>query len=233
MATDQSLTLTVETKPTMEQQLEQSGKLAVQAAKELTITTQEDYEKGAAYLAGIKTREKQIKDYWSGPKQAAKKAHQDICDREKQMLKHVQEAEQIIKKSMLDYQRAVEKARREAEAEARRRQQEEAMRLVDQAAQAEEKGDDQAAAINMAMAEMVSEMPAAPQVATPTAAGTSIRKTWKARITDPKAVPAYYNDMEIRNINMSVLNNYARLTKGTVQIPGVEFYQESSLGVRT
>lgn len=233
MATDQSLTLTVETKPTMEQQLEQSGKLAVQTAKALTVASQEDYEKGATYLTGITTRMKQVTDYWKDKKQAAAAAHKALVNAEKQMLKPLEEAEAIIKKSMLDYQRAVEKARREAEAEARRRQQEEAMRLVDQAAQAEEKGDDQAAAINMAMAEMVSEMPAAPQVATPTAAGTSVRKTWKARITDPKVVPAYYNDMEIRNINMSVLNNYARLTKGTVQIPGVEFYQESSLGVRT
>lgn len=98
MATDQSLTLTVETKPTMEQQLEQSGKLAVQTAKALTVTSQEDYEKGAAYLTGIKTRMKQVTDYWKDKKQAAAAAHKALVNAEKQMLKPLEEAEAIIKK---------------------------------------------------------------------------------------------------------------------------------------
>ena len=230
--TETAMATAAGTNPTIEQQLEQSGRMAVQAAKELRVESQEDYEKGGGYLTGIKTRMKQIRDYWSGPKQAAQKAHKELVEREKQMLKPLEEAERIIKKTMLDYQTAVEKARREAEAEARRRQEEEAMRLVEQAAKAEEKGDDQAAAISMAMAEMVSEMPAAPAVEAPTAAGTSVRRAWKARVTDPAAVPAYFNGMEIRTISSSALNNIARMTKGTAQIPGVEFYQEASLGVR-
>lgn len=232
---EQALTTTAVmdgTSPTVEQQLEQSGKLAVQTAKELTITTQDDYEKAGKYLVGIKTRTKQIQDYWKGPKEAANAAHKAVVEREKQMLAPLKEAEKIIKGTMLNYQAAVEKARREAEAEARRRQEEEAMRLVDQAASAEENGDNQAAAINMAMAEMISETPAVAQMDTPSAAGTSVRKTWKHRVTDPTAVPAYFNGLEIRTINTAALNNIAKMTKGTAQIPGVEFYQESSLGVR-
>lgn len=230
---DKIMTPVVVTDEGIEQQLEQSGQLAIQTARELTITSQEDYERGATYLGGIKTRTKQIKDYWSGPKQAAQKAHKELVEREKRMLKPLEEAERIIKKSMLDYHMAVEKARREAEAEARRRQEEEAMRLVEQAARAEEKGDEQGMAINMAMAEMVSEMPPAPQMETPKADGTSIRKSWKASVTDPTAVPAYFNGMELRKIDMSVLNNIAKMSKGTMSIPGVVFCQESSLGVRT
>ena len=230
--TEAAMIATAATNPSIEQQLEMSGIKAVQTARELTITSQEDYEKSAGYLTGIKTRMRQVTEYWKGPKQAAQKAHKELVEREKQMLKPLEEAERIIKRTMLNYQAAVEKARREAEAEARRRQEEEAMRLVEQAADAEAKGDDQAAAISMAMAEMVSEMPAAPQMDTPSAAGTSIRKAWKARVIDPALVPAYYNGMEIRTINMSAMNSIAKMSKGTAQIPGVEFYQESSLGVR-
>lgn len=230
---EQVLTGEVAANATMEQQLEQSGKLAVQTAKALTVASQEDYEKGAAYLSGIKTRMKQVADYWKDKKQAAAAAHKALVNAEKQMLKPLEEAEAIIKKAMLDYQRAVEKAQREAEAEARRRQEEEAQRLLEQAVQAEEKGDAQAAAINMAMAEMVSEMPAAPAVEKPTAQGTSIRKTWKARVVDEKLVPAYFNGMELRSINMATLNSLARTTKGTMQIPGVEFYEDAALSVRT
>lgn len=225
--------VTIEMDATIEEQLEESGAAAVQTAKEFKIASQDDYKRGAQYLNFIKSRSKQIVAYWKPAKEAAGKAHKDLVAKEKQMLKPLKEAEAIIKKTMLDYQEAVKKARREAEAEARRRQQEEAMRLFDEAAQAEEKGDDQAAAINMAMAEMVSEMPVAPAVQAPSAAGTSVKKAWKAKVIDPAIVPAYFKDFEIRTISQPALNVIAKLTKGTAEIPGVEFYQESSLSVRT
>lgn len=218
---------------TLGEQLEKSGAMAVQTAKDFKVACQADYEQGAKYLTGIKTRMNQITDYWKESKAATNAAHKAVVAQEKQMLKPLQDAEAIIKKTMLDYQRAVEKARLQAEAEARKRQEEEARRLLEQAVQAEEKGDDQQAAINMAMAEMVSEMPAAPVVAAPTAQGTSIRKTWKAKVVDEKLVPAYFNGMELRTINMTALNNLAKTTKGTMQIPGVEFFEDSSLSVRT
>lgn len=218
---------------TLGEQLEKSGAMAVQTAKDFKVACQDDYEKGAKYLTGIKTRMSQITEYWKESKAATNAAHKAVVAQEKQMLKPLQDAEAIIKKTMLDYQRAVEKARLQAEAEARKRQEEEARRLLEQAVQAEEKGDDQQAAINMAMAEMVSEMPAAPVVAAPTAQGTSIRKTWKARIVDEKLVPAYFNGMMLRSIDMSTLNNLAKTTKGTIEIPGVEFFEDASLSVRT
>ena len=225
--------VTVEMDATIEEQLEKSGAAAVQTAKAFMITSQDDYEQGAKYLTGIKTRMKQITEYWKPAKEAADKAHKQLVAKEKQMIEPLKEAEGIIKRKMLNHQQAVERARREAEAEARRRQEEEAQRLLEQAVQAEEKGDDQQAAINMAMAEMVSEMPAAPVIQTPTAQGTSIRKTWKAKVVDEKLVPAYFNGMELRTINMAVLNSLAKTTKGTMQIPGIQFYEDSSLSVRT
>lgn len=219
--------------PTVEQQLEQSGKLAVQSAKELRIASQDDYETAGKYLVGIKARTKQITDYWKGPKEAANAAHKAVVEREKQMLAPLKEAEKIIKKSMLDYQAAVEKARREAEEAARKKQQEEAERLFNEAVEMEAAGDQHGAAIGAAMAEMVSDMDAAPQVAAPSAAGTSVKKVWKARVTKAEDVPAYFNGMELRTINMTVLNNMAKMFKGSIQVPGIEFYQESNLSVRT
>jgi len=224
--------VTVQLDDSLEAQLQKSGAAAVETAKKFTVASQEDYEQGGKYLTGIKTRMKQITDYWKAPKAAAQAAHKDLVAKEKTMLKPLEEAEGIIKRTMLDYQRAVEKARREAEAEARRKQEEEAQRLLEEAIKAEEKGDDQQAAINMAMAEVVSEIPAAPIVEKPVAQGTSVRKTWRARVTDEQAVPAYFNSMELRTINMSVLNSLAKTTKGTMKIPGVEFYEDASLSVR-
>ena len=217
---------------TVEQKLQSSGQLMVEQARNMTISSHEDYEQAGKALVEIKTRMKQVKDYWKKPKADAAAAHKTICDREKEMLTPLTEAETIIKKTMVTYTEAVEKARREAEEAARKRQQEETDRLLAQALKAEEEGDDQGAAVNMAMAQMIDDMKPAQGIAKPTAAGTNIRKTWKARVTDPKVVPAYVNGIEIREISMSALNNLAKMTSGTLEIPGVEFFLESTLAVR-
>ena len=73
-----------------------------------------------------------------------------------------------------------------------------------------------------------------PQQVQPTVTpkGVSVRTTWKARVTDPKLVPAYFDGYELREINMTALNNLARWREGQMQIPGVEFYQDKTLSVR-
>lgn len=215
----------------MEQELERSGAMMVKIADRLMITSNEDFEKGNAYLKDIKTRIKQVKDYWKEPKAAAQSAHKALCAREAQMLKPLENAESIIKKAMLDYTKAIEKARREAEEAAQREHEAEAKRLQALAAQAEEQGDKDTAEVIRDMAE------AAPAptvtVAAPKAKGLSIRAQWRARVTDPKLVPAYFEGFELRTIKDSALNEVARLYEGKANIPGVEFYQDSVMSVRT
>jgi len=224
--------VTTTTDNSMEQQLQTTGKQMVDRAKSVVINTYEDYENAGKFLVEIKSRMKVVKDYWKKPKADAAAAHKTICDREKEMLKPLTDAEAAIKKTMVAYQAAVEKARREAEEEARRRQQEETDRLLAQAIAAQENGNEQDAAINMAMAQMVEEMNPAQGISKPTAAGTSIRKTWKARVIDPKLVPAYVSGIEVREIKISKLNELAKMTNGTLEIPGVEFYVDQQLSVR-
>ena len=217
---------------TMEQELERGGALMVKTANGLTITTHEDYDKGTTILKDIKTRVKAVKEYWKGPKEAANAAHKELVAKEAQMLKPLQEAESIIKKAMLAYTTEVERKRREAEEAARKAREEEVKRLEAIAAKAEAQGDTDTAEIMRDMAEEVpiGEIAAA---AAPTAKGVSVRTTWKARVIDPKAVPAYFEGMELREINMTALNNIAKWRNGEAQIPGVEFYKDSTMSVRT
>lgn len=217
----------------IERQLEINGSMTVNRAREMQISSQADYEAAAGLLQDIKAQAKRIKDYWSEPKAKAAAAHKDIVAREKAMLNPLNEAESVIKGNMSKYMAAVEKARREAAEAAMARQKEEAERLLNQAINAEEGGDDQAAAINLAMAEMVTDMQTPSPIEAPRAEGVSTRKTWKARVTDPAQVPAYFNGMELRTINLSALNSIAKMTKGTASIPGIEFYEESTLAVRS
>lgn len=62
--------------------------------------------------------------------------------------------------------------------------------------------------------------------------GTHVRKSWKARVTDEKLVPIHYMKLCIRPVDMKVLNDIAKYDHDNVTLPGVEFYEESTLVVR-
>lgn len=213
-------------KPTIEQRMEQEGALMVKRVTGLTITNDAEYERGGDILKDIKARIKAVKDYWKAPKAAAQAAHKTLVDREKQMLKPLEDAEGTVKKTMLAY---TTEQRRIAEEAARKVRQEEQARLAALAAQAEQQGDADSAAF---MRDMMDA--AEPEQVQPTAAakGVSVRTTWKARVTDPKLVPAYFDGYELREINMTMLNNLAQWNKGRLDIPGVEFYRDSVMSVR-
>lgn len=219
--------------PSVENELRAAGNATVEAARAIKITTNDDYEGAGKFLVEIKKRAKQVEGYWKPLKEKARAAWQDVVDKEKSMLAPLNEAEKIIKADMVRYSAEVEAERRKAEAEARRRQQEERDRLLAEAIAAEKVGNAASAAASVAMAEMVEDMAAPAVVAeAPKAAGVSVRKTWKARVLDDAAVPVLANGVVIRPIDAAMLNNIARLTKGTASIPGVEFYEESSIGAR-
>jgi len=221
----------VKTNDMMEKKLEQGGALMVQAAKGLTIASAEDYNTGAAYLKEIKDRVKGIKEYWKEPKSRALAAHKALVAREAQMLKPLEEAESIIKKAMLAYDTEVKRKRQEAEEAARRAREAEAERLAALAAKAAQEGDEDTADVLLDMAEEVPIGEIAAEAA-PVAKGVSVRTTWKARVVNQKLVPAYFDGMELRSINMTALNNIAKWRNGEAQIPGVEFFQESNMSVR-
>ena len=218
----------------MEHRLRAAGELTVKQAQSLTIKSQEDYTHAADMLRDIKTRAKEVADYWAQPKQTAAAAHKQICQREKDMLTPLDQAERVIKTTMTTYSRAVEEARRKAEAEALRLQREEADRLLREAAEADASGDTVGAEITLNMAQMVEEMKVSQAVSAPApvAAGISTRKVWKARVTDPAKVPVEMGGLVIRPIDEALLNKLAVTSKGTMIIPGVEMYQEESLSAR-
>ena len=221
-------------KSAIESQLQVAGRSAVEFAKSLSIVNDEQNQKAADFLKEIKKRAKEIAEYWKGPKAAAQAAHKAVVEREKAMLEPLNEAEKIIKGNMVKYHQAVEKARMEAEAEAKRKQQEERDRLLAEAAQAEAEGRAADAMVGVAMAEMVEDMQA-PDIGmnAQKVEGVGVRKSWKARIVDAGQVPAYVNGMEIRKIDLSALNQLARLSKGTAKVQGVQFYEEMGISARS
>lgn len=217
----------------IEQQLISDGRAFLTSAQALTIVTAEDYQRAADVVRQIKARQQAVTNYWQTPKASAKAAHQALCDREKQMLQPLVEAEKAVKDAILGYKRTVEAEAARQREEMRRKQQEEAERLLQAAVDAEAAGDLVGSETNVAMAQMVSDMKVtAPMQTAPVAVGTSTRKVWRVRVTDEKAVPIELAGVTIRPVDMAALVQLARTTKGTIAVPGVEFYQEEQLSVR-
>lgn len=58
--------------------------------------------------------------------------------------------------------------------------------------------------------------------------GESVREIWRWKVKDLVAVPREY-----LILNETMLNKFAVATKGAISVPGIEFFKENSLAIRT
>jgi len=212
-------------------EVKQQATTLEQQAQDYQIATNDDYEQGAEFLKRVKGTEKEVKSYWKPAKDAAAKAHKEICQKEKAMLSICESAEKILKGKMLSYSQKIEAERRAAEEAARKKAQEESDRLLAEAAKAEKSGDTMQATVNMAMAEQMESVKPTVQIAAPKVTGVSKKKVWKVRVDDEKAVPSYANGICIRPVDERAIMQLHRLNPN-VEIPGVTFFQTEQLAVR-
>ena len=212
-------------------QVKEQATTLEQQAQAYQIATNEGYEEAANFLKRVKGATNEVKAYWKPAKDAAAKAHKEICQKEKAMLSICESAEKILKVKMLSYSQKVEAEHRAAEEAARKKAQEESDRLLAEAAKAEKSGDTMQATTNMAMAEQVSTLYPAVQVVAPKVSGVSKKKVWEVRITDEKAVPAYANGICIRPVDKRAIMQLHRLNP-SIEVNGIEFYQDEQIAVR-
>jgi hypothetical protein len=205
--------------------------------KDMEIRTTEDHVNAGTLL-------KTVKDSY----RLLEKRRKEVVDPINQLKSKIQglfkpdldkyvKAEKLLKGAILKYQQKQEQIRR-AEQERIRKQteaQEEKRRkeLREQAERAAQKGNQQKAAEKLQQAEEYHK-PVPILQETPKVDGIIEVKTWKAR---PANGAAEYDKKLIPEgfllVNEKLLNEAARSTKGLVPIPGVEFYQESSITARS
>lgn len=217
----------------LEEEVRNSVEVVRSTASGIEVVDDASYAKAAELLKAVAERRKQVQAYWKTPKEAASKAHKEIVAKEKDMLEPLSVAENHLKKAIGNYTLQVEARRRAEQAEQERLRAAERERLLAEAVKAEQSGDVVAMETNLIMAEVVEDIKsAAPATATPKTEGISVRKTWKARVVDDSKVPVVVGGVVVRPIDMGALNNFARMTKGSMDIPGVEFYEDATLAVR-
>lgn len=203
--------------------LAQDAEATLTLAKEYVIDGPEMYQLAADELKTIKGKAKELDELRKSMTRPLDDAKKRIMEFFNKPLQFLTDAEGLIKRSMLTYDREQERIRKEEEERLRALARAEQERLEEEArARAEQmKAEGKAE-------EAIMEMEAVPviplpsvQVEQPKVAGISRRQNWKARVVDPMQVPRQF-----LMVDEKALNAYAKATKGAVPVAGVEFYPE-------
>ena len=219
-----------------ESALTKSAERVLAIAMSIVVDSDEMAALAAAELGTIKGRAKELDEERkriTKPMDDAKKAVMDIY---KPAIEKLGQAETALKTSLLTYQKEQQRIADLAAAEEARKAREEAEKLRAKAEKMEAKGKTEDADALRNVAAMTVAAPRT--VAAPTKlAGTSVRKVWKANVTDRSAAikaltenPAYQH---LLTIDEAALNKLAAAMKNpNSPIPGVVFYEDSVMSAR-
>lgn len=194
-------------------------------ADDIVIASQADYQAAAELGRLIKQRSSQVTDFWAPLKKAAHDAHKQVCDREKQMLTPLVNAEKIIKQRMGAWHMEQERIREAEEERLRRAAQEEAERKLAEAVVADENGDAAAAEAALADASVIDQASRGITVSmdAPKAHGVSAGVDWEIVSVDSKSVPLKLNEVELRPVDTKAVMRLIRASKGQINIPGIVY----------
>ena len=186
---------------------------------ELTISNQGDYDSAATILKQVKARfnelDKQRKEI-TKPLDEAKKSVMNLFNNPLSLL---EKAESFIKSKMIGYTAEVERKAREEQIRLQKLADAEAAKqkkiLDEKIARAEASGREERVQELLQKKEEIIPIfvpVVAPKIETPK--GMSYRDNWTAEVFDINSVPREY-----LIANMTMLNNFAKSTKGSIPIP--------------
>lgn len=218
--------------PEVNQSIQEAENLLVET-KTYQIVNQEQLNFAAKWRNDIKDRAKRLEEERLAITRPIDESKKRIMDLFRKPLECLEQAEKLVSTAILTFNREqirkqeAEQARLRAEAEEVARKERE--KIEAQALKQLEKGNEEKAEVLIEKAEAVQVFVpiVAPMVEKPK--DISIKTTWKAKVVNPQDVPAYLNGMELRTINMVVLNQIARSSNGNTTIPGVVFEKEETL----
>ena len=203
-------------------------------AKALTVRDDAAYMTAGNLLLDIKGLRKQIDDTFDPIIKKAYEAHKAAVAAKRGVEAPLEEAENVIKAGMGNYNRVKEARLREEEARlaAERRKQEEEARLAEAVA-LESAGDAEAAEAVLAQPII------APVVKIPNearVAGISHRENWRAEVIDVLALVRFIAQRpEFVNLvmpNMPALNSLAKAQRSALNVPGVRAVSEAVVAAR-
>ncbi len=219
---------------TAERSLGNEVSLVEQNANGVVIHDDASYAQAAAITKTIKQMQKKVKDYWEPLRVSAKKTYDDVLGKKKRMMDPLEQAEKILKKKMGTYTAAKERERREREEAVRKAAQAETDRKLAEAAEAERNGDLIGAEMAMAEAEIMDDAAVSISVASkaPKVEGVSTTKNWEIKSIDISKVPVELAGVLLRPVDEKAALRLIRASKGTIQIPGIEYEETYAVSIR-
>ena len=217
-----------------EQQLTSATGPILETAQSFVIDSPVMYEMAGEELKTIKAKYKELEDRRKAITQPMDKAKKEVMDLFRKPLEMLEQAEAVIKRTMLAYQTEQRRLQAEAQRKAEEAAAAERKRMEEQAKAAAQTGDTASAAALQAASDMV----VAPTVKMEPAkvAGISTTVRWSAEITDKVAflqhALAHPEFMEAIDINMKPLNQMATALKDKLNIPGVRAVSNETLSAR-
>jgi hypothetical protein len=203
-------------------------------AESIAISSDADYNDAAEFGRKLKRALSDVTDFFKPMKEAANKAHREVCDREKIMLKPLQNAESVLKSTMGNYALRKEQEKRAIEEAARRRAQEEADRKFDEAIAQQNAGNVEAAESAMLDAQIMDTMSRSLsiEVEPPKAEGISQSKDWVIDGIDASQVPIDLVGICLRPVDDKAIIRLIRSSKGKIVIPGVTYHETVKTSIR-
>jgi len=187
----------------------------------MEITCQEDYSRAGESLKTIKGAAERIDTMRKSMTKPLDDSKKRIMDFFRRPLEILENAEKSLKRSMLVYQNEQDKKRREEEARIAAQQKAEAEKLEKRAEKAAASGKTDKAEELRAQAQQKASFAPVLAPTVEAVAGINTKTVWKCRIVNTDLIPREY-----MMPNDKMLNDIARATKGTLKIPGIEFYGE-------
>lgn len=194
-------------------------------AESIVITTDDDYRSAGEFGRLLKKKSAEVTEFFAPLKKSAHDAHKQICDREKQMLTPLVNAEKIIKKAMSAWAFEQERKRKEEEERLRKLAEEEANRLIEHAIKAEASGNVEEATTAMMNAEVIegAGKSIVLDATKPKVDGVSTSTDWEIESIDASLVPISISGMELRPVDIGAVKRLIKASKGKIEIPGVKY----------
>ena len=208
-------------------ELDEERHILVTKATALVVTTDEEYSEAGVFLGGVKRLLRRIGEQLDGPVQKAHEAHKAMTTLRNDLTGPCKKAETLVKGKMREYalaqSRKAADEQRQLEAEARK--EEEARQEAEAEALDADGRTEEAVAI---LDTPIVVAPPVPTIKPPTAEGVSMRENWKHEVIDPTKVPRAFLTPDDKH-----LASYAKSMKSTGVVPGVRFWDEGTVSVRS
>jgi len=197
--------------------------LALRDARNVEITTSDEYHTAGEQLLDIKARLREVEATRKSIVQPIQDGIQRINGLFRPALDALTEAQGILNRGMVTWSTEQNRIQQEKNRKAAELAAAEARRVNARADRAEAKGNTAQAAMLHEQAQAVRAPASAPPER---AAGTAMRRTWKAELVSKAeliaAVAAGTVSDQALDVNMTYLHQRARADKGDLRIPGVK-----------